>query len=264
MENAVTSVSVVITSKNEGKNIEALLNTLSVQDGLFEVILVDSMSTDETESIVASFSGKLDLHYLRVHCSRGEGRNIGVNASTYPSIIFTDADTEWEKSTLNNYRKFFTQGFSLIAGRVTPKGNIKFFMDRVKLFFRNFEVTSPSANLGISRELFLKLHGFDSNFVTAEDIDLNIRAILEGGKFTYCNDCIVYNKVRDSLNGFLRQAFWNGYGRYQLRKKHSAIWNEIKKERGTHYYGFYNALRLAFAAIGYIYSILRRGKFPAS
>jgi len=264
MEIDIPGISIVLTTKNEERNIGALLETLSLQEdaGAFEVVIVDSKSQDSTGEVVKRFSERIKLGYISVSCSRGEGRNIGVNASVYPYIVFTDGDTEWGSGTLKNYRLLFARGFTLVAGNVLPKGKSKFFMERVKLFMKGFEVTSPSANLGISRQLFLDIGGFDGSFITAEDIDLNIRAVLNGANFAQCKECIVYNRVRDSTSGFLKQAFWNGYGRYQLRRKHRTVWREIKKGQEIHNYGVYNILRLSSASLGYIYAVLRGGKFP--
>ncbi|MCW6169140.1 MAG: glycosyltransferase [Thermoplasmatales archaeon] len=258
----IPGISIVITVKNEGNNIKLLLGTLSKQRMPFEVVIVDSMSNDGTESVVETYSGNLDLNYIRKECSRGQGRNIGVGASKYPYIVFTDGDTEWSEATLSHYYRLFEAGNDLIAGEVIPKGRKSFFLDRVKLVYEGFEVTSPSANLGITKKIFSKIHGFDEDFVTAEDIDLNIRAIQNGAVHSYCKKCVVYNKVRENLGGFARQAFWNGYGRYQLKKKHKSIWNDIEKEKGIHNYSFYNIVRLSSASAGYIYSKLMDGKRP--
>ena len=258
----IPGISIVITVKNEGNNLGLLLETLSKQGLPFEVLIVDSMSNDNTESVIKTYSDKLDLEYIRKQCTRGQGRNIGVGASKYPCIVFTDGDTEWDQTTLGQYYTLFEAGNDLIAGEVIPKGKKAFFLDRVKLYYKGFEVTSPSANLGITKKLFSRIHGFDENFVTAEDIDLNIRAIQNGALHSYCKKCVVYNKVRESLGSFAKQAFWNGYGRYQLKKKHKSVWDDIEKERGIHNYSFYNIVRLFFASVGYIYSRLMDGKHP--
>jgi glycosyltransferase involved in cell wall biosynthesis len=258
----IPGISIVITVKNEGNNLGLLLETLSKQGMPLEVVIVDSMSNDNTESLIKTYSDKLDLKYIRRQCTRGQGRNMGVGASKYPYIVFTDGDTEWDRTTLRQYYSSFEAGNDLIAGEVVPKGRKAFFLDRVKLYYKGFEVTSPSANLGITKNIFSKIHGFDENFVTAEDIDLNIRAIQNGAMHSYCKKCVVYNKVRESLGSFAKQAFWNGYGRYQLKKKHKFIWNDIEKERGIHNYSFYNIVRLSFASVGYIYSRLMDGKHP--
>ena len=71
-----------------------------------------------------------------------------------------------------------------------------------------------------SKSLFQSIGGFDENFVTAEDIDMNIRAVKSGAKYAACDTCIVYTKTRETFRDFKKQAYWNGYGRRQLKEKY--------------------------------------------
>ena len=48
-------ISIIITVKNEEKHIGKLLESLLVQDCIFEVVIVDSESTDGTEGVISLF-----------------------------------------------------------------------------------------------------------------------------------------------------------------------------------------------------------------
>ena len=51
-------ISVVLTTKNEEKNIGKLLDSLMAQEEPYEVLVVDSGSTDKTQDIIREYSKK--------------------------------------------------------------------------------------------------------------------------------------------------------------------------------------------------------------
>jgi len=51
-------ISIVLTTKNEEKNIASLLESLMNQEEPYEVLVVDSDSTDRTQKIVKEYSMK--------------------------------------------------------------------------------------------------------------------------------------------------------------------------------------------------------------
>ncbi|MGI0150307.1 MAG: glycosyltransferase family 2 protein, partial [Thermoplasmata archaeon] len=104
-------------------------------------------------------------------------------------------------------------------------------LDRVELYQAGSDVTYPSCNLAYHRRLFLELGGFDPRFITAEDIDLNLRAVRRGARLLYVPEAKVYHEVRPTFVRFLVQAFWNGYGRKQLTEKHGTLWGSYRYRR---------------------------------
>ena len=255
--------SVVITVKNEGKNLPQLMDALRQEKGEFEVIIVDSNSNDETRSIMERMCREnTDIKYIRQDCSRGQGRNIGVSASQGRYIIFTDGDAipdgDWVRrmaSALDEY--------DLVAGKtVSMEGRGSSNLPRVSLYFKGFEITLPSMNLGIKKSLFERLGGFDESFVTAEDIDLNLRAIQNGARWAICEECIVRHRSRKGIRGVIKQAFWNGYGRKQLRIKNRKVWGEVEKGKiTTHIRSPILILRNMAGLSGYIYCTFRKIDF---
>jgi len=104
-------------------------------------------------------------------------------------------------------------------------------LERVELYQGGNDVTFPSCNLAYRRSLFLQLGGFDPRFITAEDIDLNLRAVQAGVHIRYIPEAIVYHRMRPTWFRFLYQAFWNGYGRKQLTEKHGTLWGNYRYRR---------------------------------
>ncbi|MDP8011769.1 MAG: glycosyltransferase [Thermoplasmata archaeon] len=250
-------VSIVITVKNEEKHIRELLESIKDQEGPFEVIVVDAESKDRTLEILNSYKNTLDIKIIIKKCTRGEGRNIGVNNSKYEYILFTDGDAILEKNWVSEMRKSFRDGYDFVAGKTITIGKEKYSnFDRVEIFYKNIDVTYPSCNLAYKKKLFNDLGGFDERFITAEDIDLNYRAVDMGAKFHYNENAIVYNRSREDILSFIKQAFWNGYGRKQLTMKHGSLWknysiNNLTSRRQISTYGI---IRLIFALSGYLYA----------
>ncbi len=252
-KNEVSGISIVVTVKNEGGHIVSLLQSLFSQSyPNIEIIIVDDMSEDGTMERVTFFQ---DVKYIREQCSRGSGRNIGAKNAKYDTILFTDGDSVASTEWVSGMAKLFNAGYDAIIGKTVLVGNDHFKQDRVKVFYNDIEVTAPSVNLGYRKQKFFEIGGFDASLITAEDIDLNIRAAKSGFKFGYCDTCIVYAKVRNSLASYLRQAFWNGYGRGQLADKHPDVFSHTSLGVNS---DIFNIMRLLAGFCGFVYYRIRR------
>ncbi|MHB8351238.1 MAG: glycosyltransferase [Thermoplasmata archaeon] len=228
-----TFVSVVITVRNEERHLPALLESLVHQEPPFEIILVDALSHDRTYPIAVEFAtGHPDLlRVYRHHGSRGIGRNHGVARARGDWIAFIDGDCIADSGWLRAIREGFRHA-DVVAGLTTTVGNPSYgHLDRVELYQAGNDVTYPSCNLAYTRRLFQALGGFDPRFITAEDIDLNLRAVRQGARLLYVPEARVYHEVRGTLLRFLVQAYWNGYGRKQLTEKQGALWANYRYRR---------------------------------
>ena len=249
-------ISIVITVKNEERYIADLLDSLIIQEKPFEIIIVDAHSEDRTREIVEEYMKKYDfIHLYEKGGSRGEGRNYGVKMAQGNFVAFTDGDDIANPFWLKEIRKSFENGVDVVAGRTIYVGYGPWEkLERVELFYRGFDVTYPSCNLAYRKELFEELKGFDPWFVTAEDIDLNIRAVEKGSRILYNPKAIIYHRTRDSFYSFVKQAFWNGYGRKQLTMKHRDMWKHYKPQNmfNPSQLCFWGSIRLFFAFLGYM------------
>ncbi len=250
---------VVITTYNEVKNIDALIKSLLSQTMQCHIIVVDSESNDGTIDALKKFDTERVSFKIK-KCTRGEGRNLGVEMSSSRLVLFTDGDAIPDRNWVECMSKCLNDA-DLVSGETVQKGIKRYAsFKRVKLFYRNFEITSPSMNIGIRRDVFIKMGGFDPRFITAEDIDLNLRIISMDYKGIFCNSCKISHIARQDLRSFLKQAFWNGYGRGQLRSKNKTMWADIKKGKiDPREIGIYWLLRNLSAVLGYL-SFLIFGK----
>ena len=78
-------ISIVIPTHNRQSYLEktfiALSNQKHVDNHDFEVLVIDDVSEDETESIEKSYSAKINLVYIKMESSHGNPslvRNVGI------------------------------------------------------------------------------------------------------------------------------------------------------------------------------------------
>jgi len=226
-------VSVVVTVKNEERGIRQLFDSLLGQEEPFEIVIVDALSHDDTWAIVQEYSHRYPTRFRieRRFGSRGIGRNIGVSHARGDFVAFIDGDCIADSQWLHALRAGFASS-DVVAGQTVASGPSQYGqLERVELYQRGNDVTYPSCNLGYRRALFRELAGFDPRFITAEDIDLNLRAVESGHRILHVPEALVYHHVRPTLLRFLYQAFWNGYGRKQLTEKHGNLWGNYRLRR---------------------------------
>ncbi|AEL26112.1 glycosyltransferase [Cyclobacterium marinum] len=96
----LSGVSVIIAAKNEAAHLNDLIPLLMEQDyPIFEVLVVNDCSTDESEDLLRSLSGKYDklkivnIRYTPQHVTAKKyALTLGIKVSKYETILLTDAD----------------------------------------------------------------------------------------------------------------------------------------------------------------------------
>ncbi|MFQ5553342.1 MAG: glycosyltransferase [Thermoplasmata archaeon] len=247
-------VSVLVTARNEEHNIADLLDSLVTQEAPLEVIVVDSNSEDGTRDIVGEYAARYGFIRLANHGgTRGESRNHGIRMAGGDAVAFIDADCIANPFWLKYIREGLERS-AVVAGQTIQIGYRPFEeLERVELIYRGFDITYPSANLAYRVDALQGIRGFDAWFITAEDIDMNLRAVKGGHSIHHEPRAIVYHRTRGSFYDFFRQAFWNGAGRKQLTLKHGSLWSrysplEMARRRMT----FWALGRLVMAVLGYL------------
>jgi biofilm PGA synthesis N-glycosyltransferase PgaC len=107
-----TRVSVIIPCRNEEKNVPLLLDDLYKQDyndKLFEVIVIDDNSFDNTYNIVSAYR---QIRNLKVLKNPAEGKKsaigAGINEASGELIITTDADCRPGEKWISSIAAFYT------------------------------------------------------------------------------------------------------------------------------------------------------------
>ena len=253
-------ISIVITVKNEAEGMNALLDSLLVQEKPFEIIIVDANSNDGTQDIVNSYSSKHpEIKLIEYDATRGESRNKGVKHAKGEIIAFTDGGCTTEKNWLHEIRKNLTETYDIVAGKTIPRQQNAFTsVSRVEVYHKNGDASFPTCNIAYKKALFERIKGFDSWFKEAEDVDLNYRALDQGANMKYDENMIIYRKGAESFSNFIKKSFWYGFGRKELEIRHGSLWSNydvggmigMKKDES-----FWKFIRLSIAFLGYIFCI---------
>jgi GT2 family glycosyltransferase len=247
-------ISVVLNLLNEKRHIRDLLDSLVTQEPPLDIVIVDAGSWDGTvEAINEYMTQRPEIKLYHKPGSRGESTNYGIMKATGDVIATIGGDCIANPFWLKEMRKSL-KDYDIVAGKTINIGYHAFEdLERVELFHRGVDISHPSASMAWKKSVFDKVVGFDPWFVTAEDIDLNLRAVSEGFKFGYNPDAIVYHRTKGSFRGFLKQAFWNGWGRKQLTMKHGYLWSSYKPQRLLETSkSTWAVIRLLFAVLGYL------------
>lgn len=247
-------ISIVLNLLNEKRHIRDLLDSLVTQEQPFEIVIVDAGSWDGTVAIIKKYmETHPEISLYHKPGTRGESTNFGIMKARGDAIATIGGDCIANPFWLKELRKTLDD-HDIAAGKTINIGYHAFQeLDRVELYHRGMDISYPSGNMAWKRKVLDDVVGFDPWFVTAEDIDLNYRAVSLGYGLGYNEDAIVYHRMKESFIKFFKQAFWNGWGRKQLTMKHGRLWSSYKPQRLIETTKSLWALaRLLFAVLGYV------------
>ena len=247
-------VSVVLNLLNEKRHIRDLLDSLVTQERPFEIVVVDAGSDDGTVQIIQKYmETHPEIRLFHHPGTRGESTNFGLKQATGEAVATIGGDCIANPFWLMELRKTLKE-FDIAAGKTINIGYQAFEeLERVELYHKGMDISYPSGNMAWRKKVLDTIAGFDPWFVTAEDIDLNFRAVSEGFTLGHNPDAIVYHRMKEGFMKFFKQAFWNGWGRKQLTMKHGRLWGNYKPQKlfetSTNFWAF---ARLFFALFGYL------------
>jgi len=176
----VPLVSVVITTKNEEKNIETCLQSIRSQTFKnIELIVVDNFSEDQTAELAEKYNAKV---YFKGN-ERSAQRNYGAKVARGEYLIYLDADMILSPTVIEECIakcKCDDVDALYVPERIVGDG----FWIKVRDFERSFYTgTVIDAVRFVRRNLFLQVGGFDETLVGPEDWDFDrkIRKISRTG-----------------------------------------------------------------------------------
>lgn len=254
----MTKISVILTTKNEEDNIAELLESLNNQQEPYEVIVVDSESKDRTPDIVKEYEKKnKNIKLIKYPGTRAESMNHGIEQATGDAIAFIGgddiADKDWIKEIRNGIKKA-----DIVVGKLISKGEDKVRnIENVKFYHRGENVSYPGTNTTYKKEVLEKIGGFDPWFSSAEDLEINYRAVNAGYKIKKNDKAKIYYRPKGSALGFLKQSFWYGYGRKLLGLKHGRVWEKHSmRDVLINQTTVFGLVRLLLGFFGYIYCVI--------
>lgn len=220
--------SVIIPTRNEEKNIAALLNDLQRQDypkSLYEIIVVDDHSTDNTAAIVKSFSNikLVQLNNLKINSYKKKAIEAGIMVSENEWIVTTDADCSVKKDWLVSFASIIeVKQPVLVAGPVYMEGDDSVLQRFQTIDFlilqgitgaaihKNMHSMGNGANLAYRKETFFQVNGFSGiDHIASGDDMLLLYKIWkinpEQIAYLKATEAVVTTKAEKTFNSFFQQ-----------------------------------------------------------
>ena len=219
-------LSLIVCTYNRDKYLYGALQCIA-ENGFpkeaYEIVLVNNMSTDNTESECQRFRNDypdVDFRYF-VETNQGLSfaRNRGIQESRGETLVFLDDDSYIQEGYLNNLQRQLDAhpDADAFGGKILPvfesgeapkwlsKWNFSWVSaidmgDSVKLF--NGKAFPIGANMGIRREMLSEVGPFNTqlgrskkNLMGGEEKDLFERIRNQGGNIYYFPDVLVHHVI---------------------------------------------------------------------
>lgn len=186
-------VSACIIAKNEESNLPRLLE--SIKGRFFEIILVDTGSTDKTIEIARSYNCNV---YNREWAGFADARNFAVEKASGRWVWHFDADTELEEEEYIKFKTLFSfldkdlyEGIGVIYKNLSVDGRVKGYSSTVHIHKKDKDIKwvgkihERVLNLKISTILIPNFkvrvlhYGYSVSGVQRDKAKRNIKLILE-------------------------------------------------------------------------------------
>lgn len=230
-------VSIVIAAFNEGKVIAKTLRSLLQTNypGELEVLVVDDGSRDNTAEEVERVAAEDVRIVLRRQANLGKAvalRN-GVSHARHGILVFLDADTLFEHSTIRALTAPFVNPLVGAVSGNARVGNLRNFitrcqsleyicgfnLDRRAYTEWNCITVVPGAVSAYRRSAIDAAGGF-SHDTLAEDTDLTLTLHRLQYRIEFAPDAIAWTEAPESLRSLAKQRFRWAFGTMQCLWKH--------------------------------------------
>lgn len=234
-------ISVIITTKNEERNIEACLQSLLAQSypaENIEIIVVDNNSTDKTKDIIGKFQkglAPLNLKMFNGGPERSAQKNFGVEKSGGEYFIHLDADMTLDKDVVRECVEKVSENKEIVALHIPEIVMGESFFGKVRRFERSFyDGTVVDAVRFVKKDKFLEAGGFNERLYAGEDWDLD-KKIKKLGKTDITKAVLYHNEANFNLANYLAKKKYYSKNLDVYVKKWGKNDPDIKKQLGFYY-----------------------------
>jgi len=202
-------ISFIIPTRNEEKYIGGCLQSIKNQKKKnYEIIVVDTLSEDDTVKIAKRYQAKIIKEPRR---GISFGRNTGAKKAKGEILVFTDADVRFEKDFTEKIDEKFKDdigggilNLTFFDGNSFDRFAFRFWNFIIKNLIRSGFVMTNGSCFVYEKKLFWAVNGFDESLTTNEDNDL-ARRISKLKRFCFFNDIVAYTSIRRTAkNGYLK------------------------------------------------------------
>ncbi len=234
-------ISILVPAYNEAEVIEGALASLARLDyPLFEVVVVDDGSRDDTLRVATSWEGRHGNADFRVVTKRNGGKatalNTGIAVSRYPFLFCMDADSRLEPWALRRaVRQFEDPSVGAVAGNVKVENRRSVITSlqaleyieglnmprRAQGFIAAVNIVPGPVGL-FRREALEEVGAYDTD-TFAEDADLTLKLVASGWKVVYEDTAVAWTQAPDRWIDLVQQRYRWTRGILQSLKKRKGL-----------------------------------------
>jgi glycosyltransferase involved in cell wall biosynthesis len=247
-------ITVIIPTYNRLASLKDTLNGLHKQTlpaHLFEIIVVNDGSSDDTEKYLKEVEATSTSFRFITQANAGPAaaRNRGIAAARGRIIAFTDDDCIPDANWLEVIQNAFNER-DLVGLQGSTYTDVKAITPLThQIDNENGNASVPTCNAAFTREVLVRVNGFDEHFPFPhnEDADLAWR-VEQIGKIQFVKTMRVYHPARtDAFKKVMKRMkimesefrlFYRNTTAYQ-QKRASSPWKNIYWEIGVKTQGYY-------------------------
>ena len=227
-------VSFIIIAYNAEKFLDKSLESLKKQDyphKNIEVILVDSISTDNTKKIFEKFKEENINEFSNIKLLENKGKtlpkgwNVALKEVTGKAILRVDAHTFFDADFITNNVKELEAGEDIVGGKCISVTKNNTWKEKLLLIaeesifgcgiadFRRKETKEYVSTLAFAmyrKKVFDDVGPYNENLARTEDNEMHYRMKQKGYKFLLSPNIKSYRYARSDLKGMIKQKYGNG------------------------------------------------------
>jgi len=218
-------VTIIVPAYNEGAVIEGAVRSLLALDyPVYEVLVVDDGSTDDTYARVAALEGRYGDVVLRVVSKSNSGKasalNTGISLARHPFVLCMDGDSRLTRDTLKAaLRHFRNPNVGAVAGnvKVVNRRNVWTRLQaleyieglnmarRAQAFARIVNIIPGPIGI-FRRDVLQQLGGYETD-TFAEDADLTLKILTAGWQIKYEERAVAWTEAPEHVLDLLKQRY---------------------------------------------------------
>ena len=227
--------SIIVPVYNRPGEVKELLESLSAQTVKpFELVIIEDGSKERCDHLLDHYRSFFTInYYYKPNSGRSDTRNYGMERANGDYLLFFDSDVilppfyfeKLEEAMKSDYCDCFggpdaaDNSFSNMQKAVNHSMTGFWTTGGIRGGKAVMEKFCPRTfNMGLSKEVYDKVGGFED--MMGEDIDLSLRIRKAGFSIRLIRDVFVYHKRRVDLSRFFKQVNNFGQARIWLHIKH--------------------------------------------
>lgn len=227
-------VSVVITTKNEEKNIDNCLTSIQHQTypkESIEIIVVDNDSADATKDIAHRYTKKV----LNKGPERSAQRNFGASKSMGKYYMYLDADMILNENVVSECVEAVEKDSAIVGVYIPEIVMGDSFFSKVRRFERSFyNGTVIDCVRFVPLKIFQKVNGFDESMSGPEDWDFD-KKIRQLGKTSIIKSVIYHNEAEVAISSYLKKKGYYAKSMQRYVSKWGKTDPDTQKQLGLWY-----------------------------